>query len=274
MASTLKIRVHETTEDAYRFAKIVYTFKNPYGEKETFSDVVHFRDRIPADSIENEATESLYKSMRVNGYIPDGETDRHVVALEGAYGSYCIKEYSDADRPFKIDYTKYAKPNALRKFVTVVDVIPSNDMYDEFFNGDQYSIDLWRKRDKEWDEKGTYSESVAQTLSDADMDLFERQIMLFDKPAESKKNEKCSMIKKKESLLKTKGYVRERAEVCPYTMDEFENYLHDEAGFEWNEVDCLVDNNREMIQKMIDQCISPERICANLDDRCLADLED
>lgn len=80
--------------------------------------------------------------------------------------------------------------------------------------------------------------------------------------------------KSKIKPLKSKGYVLERAEVCPYTMDEFENYLHDEAGFEWDEVDCLIDNNREMIQKMIDRCASPERICADLDDSCLNDLED
>lgn len=173
MSSNLKIKLHEATqnndgEDSYRFAKITYTFKNPYGVKETFSDIVHFRDRIPVDSIKDEAIESFYESMRVNGFIPVGEEDEHVVILQAAYGKLCVAEYSDKDRPFKIDYAKYAKPGALRKFVTVVDVIWSNDMYDEFCQGNQYLIDQMRKRDKERDERGEYSEAVSKVLSDAD----------------------------------------------------------------------------------------------------------
>ena len=172
MSNNLKIKVHESRlnegEDSYRFAKIIYTFKNPYGVKETFSEIIHFRDRIPVDSIKDKAIDSFYDSMRVNGFIPVGKEDVHVVVLEAANGKLCKAEYSDKDRPFKIDYTKYAKPGALRKFVTVVDVTWSNDMYDEFWQGNQYLIDQDRKRDKERDGRGEYSEAVSKALSDAD----------------------------------------------------------------------------------------------------------
>lgn len=173
MAKKLKIKLHEATqnnvvEDSYRFAKIIYTFKNPYGVKETFSEIIHFRDRISVDSIKDKVIESFYEGMRVNGFIPVGKENEHVVVLEAANGKLCKAEYSDKDRPFKIDYTKYAKPGALRKFVTVVDVIWSNDMYDEFWQGNQYLIDQARKRDKERDERGEYSEAVSKVLSDAD----------------------------------------------------------------------------------------------------------
>lgn len=172
MTNKLKIKLHEATQnndggDSYRFAKIIYTFKNPYGVKETFSEIIHFRDRIPVDSIKDKVIESFYEGMRVNGFIPVGKEDEHVVVLEAANGKFCKAEYSDKDRPFKIDYTKYAKPGALRKFVTVVDVIWSNDMYDEFWQGNEYLIDQARKRDKERDERGEYSEAVSKVLSEA-----------------------------------------------------------------------------------------------------------
>lgn len=79
-------------------------------------------------------------------------------------------------------------------------------------------------------------------------------------------------------LLKNEGYVLERAApeyFCrnPYTMEDMENYLHDEDGFEWDEVDCLIDNNREMILNKLEQGMSPERISADLDDSCLDALK-
>lgn len=57
-------------------------------------------------------------------------------------------------------------------------------------------------------------------------------------------------------------------------MEDMENYLHDEDGFDWDEVDCLVDANRELITNMLEQGMSPERIAADLDDSCLNDLRD
>lgn len=60
----------------------------------------------------------------------------------------------------------------------------------------------------------------------------------------------------------------------PYTMEDMENYLHDEDEFDWDEVDCLVDANRELITNMLEQGMSPERIAADLDDSCLNDLRD
>lgn len=85
--------------------------------------------------------------------------------------------------------------------------------------------------------------------------------------------ENLKKLKAAKKLLKTEGYVLERAVVGPYTMNEFENYLHDDAGFEWDEVDCLIEHNRDLIQNMLDHYANYERICADLDDSCLRDLE-
>ena len=79
-------------------------------------------------------------------------------------------------------------------------------------------------------------------------------------------------------LLKNEGYVLER-EVPEYfcrnlfTLEDLENYLHDDDGFSWDEVDCLIDHNREMISSMLEQGKSPEEVSADLDDSCLKDLE-
>jgi len=90
--------------------------------------------------------------------------------------------------------------------------------------------------------------------------------------------ENLKKLRAAKKLLKTEGYVLERAVpeyFCrnPYTMEDMENYLHDEDGFEWDEVDCLIDNNREMIINKLEQGMSPERISADLDDSCLKDME-
>lgn len=90
--------------------------------------------------------------------------------------------------------------------------------------------------------------------------------------------ENLKKLRSAKKLLKNEGYVLERAVpeyFCrnPYTIEDMENYLHDEDGFEWDEVDCLIDNNREMIINKLEQGMSPERISADLDDSCLKDLE-
>ena len=90
--------------------------------------------------------------------------------------------------------------------------------------------------------------------------------------------ENLKKLRAAKKLLKNEGYVLERAVpeyLCrnPYTMEDMENYLHDEDGFEWDEVDSLIDNNREMIINKLEQGMSPERISADLDDSCLKDLE-
>lgn len=90
--------------------------------------------------------------------------------------------------------------------------------------------------------------------------------------------ENLKKLRAAKRLLKTEGYVLERAApeyFCrnPYTMEDLENYLHDEDGFEWDEVDCLIDNNREMIRNKLEQGMSPERISADLDDSCLDALK-
>lgn len=91
--------------------------------------------------------------------------------------------------------------------------------------------------------------------------------------------ENLKKLRSAKKLLKNEGYVLERAVpeyFCrnPYTMEDMKNYLHDEDGFEWDEVDCLIDNNREMVINKLEQGISPERISADLDDSCLDALRD
>lgn len=91
--------------------------------------------------------------------------------------------------------------------------------------------------------------------------------------------ENLKKLKAAKKLLKTEGYVLERAVpeyFCrnPWTVEDLENYLHDDDGFSWDEVDCLIDNNREMIDRMLEQGKSPEEVSAELDDSCLKDLED
>lgn len=90
--------------------------------------------------------------------------------------------------------------------------------------------------------------------------------------------ENLKKLKAAKKLLKTEGYVLERAVpeyFCrnPWTVEDLENYLHDDDGLDWDEVDCLIDNNRELITSMLEQGKSPEEISADLDDSCLIDLE-
>lgn len=59
----------------------------------------------------------------------------------------------------------------------------------------------------------------------------------------------------------------------PWTVEDLENYLHDDDGFSWDEVDCLIENNRELITSMLEQGKSPEEVSADLDYSCLKDLE-
>lgn len=88
--------------------------------------------------------------------------------------------------------------------------------------------------------------------------------------------ENLKNLRSAKKLLKNEGFalVRENAVpeyFCrhPFTVEDLENYLHDEDGFEWDEVDCLIDNNRDMILNKLEQGMSPERISADLDDSCL-----
>ena len=83
--------------------------------------------------------------------------------------------------------------------------------------------------------------------------------------------ENLKKLKAAKKLLKTEGYVLERADVGPMMdpIDEFENFLHDNCDFSWDEIDTLVDANREMIKDKLEQGMSFENICASLDDSCL-----
>lgn len=83
--------------------------------------------------------------------------------------------------------------------------------------------------------------------------------------------ENLKKLRAAKKLLKNEGFALVREAVGPLMdpIDEFENYLHDEGGFDWDEVDCLIDNNREMIQSKLDRGVSYERIIADLDASCL-----
>ena len=52
-------------------------------------------------------------------------------------------------------------------------------------------------------------------------------------------------------------------------MDQFENFLHDNCDFDWDEIDCLVDTNKELIEDKLKLGMSFANIAASLDDSCL-----
>ncbi len=83
--------------------------------------------------------------------------------------------------------------------------------------------------------------------------------------------ENLKKLRAAKKLLKTEGYVLERANAAPLMdpMDQFENYLHWNCGFDWDEIDLLVDANSEMIKDKLEQGLSFENISASLDDSCL-----
>lgn len=84
--------------------------------------------------------------------------------------------------------------------------------------------------------------------------------------------ENLKKLRDAKKLLKSEGFVLERADRLMDPIDQFENYLHDKCGFEWDEVDSLVDCNREMIKEKLERGVSFENISASLDDSCLNDL--
>lgn len=83
--------------------------------------------------------------------------------------------------------------------------------------------------------------------------------------------ENLKKLRSAKKLLKTEGFalVRENAAPLMDPMDQFENYLHDKCGFEWDEVDSLVDTNQEMIEEKLKLGMSFANISASLDDSCL-----
>lgn len=83
--------------------------------------------------------------------------------------------------------------------------------------------------------------------------------------------ENLKKLRAAKKLLKNEGYVLERANTSPMMdpIDQFENYLHDKCDFSWDEVDDLVDTNREMIEEKLKLGISFANISASLDDSCL-----
>lgn len=85
--------------------------------------------------------------------------------------------------------------------------------------------------------------------------------------------ENLKKLKAAKKLLKTEGYVLERANADPLMdpIDQFENYLHWDCGFDWDEIDDLVDCNREMIEDKLKLGMSFENISASLDDSCLGE---
>ena len=83
--------------------------------------------------------------------------------------------------------------------------------------------------------------------------------------------ENLKKLRSAKKLLKNEGFalVRENAAPMMDQMDQFENYLHWDCGFDWDEIDDLVDANKEMIEEKLKQGISFANISASLDDSCL-----
>lgn len=83
--------------------------------------------------------------------------------------------------------------------------------------------------------------------------------------------ENLKKLKAAKKLLKTEGFalVKENAGPLMDPIDQFENYLHDNCDFSWDEVDALVDANDDMIRDKLAKGESFERISASLDDRVL-----
>lgn len=83
--------------------------------------------------------------------------------------------------------------------------------------------------------------------------------------------ENLKKLRAAKKLLKTEGFalVRENAAPLMDPIDQFENYLHDKCGFEWAEIDDLVDTNKEMIDDKLKLGMSFANIAASLDDNCL-----
>ena len=83
--------------------------------------------------------------------------------------------------------------------------------------------------------------------------------------------ENLKKLRDAKKLLKNEGYVLVRENKAPLMdpMDQFENYLHWDCGFDWDEIDDLVDTNKEMIEDKLKLGMSFAKISASLDDSCL-----
>ena len=83
--------------------------------------------------------------------------------------------------------------------------------------------------------------------------------------------ENLKKLKSAKKLLKNEGFalVREKAAPLMDPIDQFENYLHWDCGFDWDEIDDLIDCNREMIEDKLKLGMSFANIAASLDDSCL-----
>lgn len=51
----------------------------------------------------------------------------------------------------------------------------------------------------------------------------------------------------------------------PYTLEDFENYLYEDLGFNDGEIDDIVNDNRELIFNMLYDGKSPADIAAEID---------
>lgn len=84
--------------------------------------------------------------------------------------------------------------------------------------------------------------------------------------------ENLKKLRDAKKLLKNEGFalVRENKSPLMDPMDQFENYLHWDCGFDWDEIDDLVDTNKEMIEDKLKLGMSFANISASLDDSCLS----
>ena len=83
--------------------------------------------------------------------------------------------------------------------------------------------------------------------------------------------ENLKKLRSAKKLLKNEGFALVRKNAAPLMdpMDQFENYLHWNCGFDWDEIDDLVDTNKEMIEEKLKLSVSFANIAAGLDDSCL-----
>lgn len=138
---------NEDSEDLYHFAVVTYTFRNPYKQRDTFTESIYFKTPMTADAIKDEAASSMYNNLETFADHPIDEPNVDIVEL--CSGKVTLKTYSTEDAPFKVDPELYNKPDALFRYVKILDVKPSNDeaLYKEHW-GDDDMVSWVKDREK------------------------------------------------------------------------------------------------------------------------------
>lgn len=138
---------NEDSEDLYHFAVVTYTFRNPYKQRDTFTESIYFKTPMTAEAIKDEAASSMYRNLETFADSPIDEPNVDIVELR--LGKTTLKTYSTEDAPFKVDPKLYNKPDAIFRYVKILDVKPSNDeaLYKEHW-GDDDMVSWVKDREK------------------------------------------------------------------------------------------------------------------------------